>query len=185
MLQLKRSNFALLKPLKSGEDIGEFRLLLKDIDAIEKASANGEVIDDFDKGQERGAYEETGWAADGDCGKRNAIVIDEFNASQLTDEIQFSAHNVSLVPFGRQISQWHFDDRVRINLRIVNVIASFVDHEDVDFVAAWHTIANDSFAFARLAPRRDDDRQVFIVLVKTNQTVDFAVFAYLPITEIM
>lgn len=57
MLQVKRSNFALSKALQSAEDIGESRFLLEDIDAIEKASADGEVIDDFDKGQERGADE--------------------------------------------------------------------------------------------------------------------------------
>lgn len=60
MLQLKKINHSIgtrLEALQFGKNIGELRLFLKDIDAIEKASTNGEVINDFDKGQERGADE--------------------------------------------------------------------------------------------------------------------------------
>lgn len=50
-LQLK------LKSLQFRKNIRKFGGFLKDIDAIEKAGTNGEVIDDLDKREKRSAYE--------------------------------------------------------------------------------------------------------------------------------
>lgn len=83
----------------------------------------------------------------------------------LTDEIQFPAHDIALVPLGRQTGQRHFDDGIRVNLRIVDVVSGLMDHQNVDLVAARHTVTNDPLALACLAPRRDDDREVFVVFI--------------------
>lgn len=75
----------------------------------------------------------------------------------LTDEIQFASHNVAFVALGGQISQRNFNDRVRSHVGIEDVVASLVDGEDVDFVAARNAVADDALALPRLAPFGDNN----------------------------
>lgn len=60
-----------LKLLQFRKNIRKFGVrfggFLEDIDAIEKAGANGEVIDDLDEGEKRSAYEKPCRATDRDC----------------------------------------------------------------------------------------------------------------------
>lgn len=67
-----------------------------------------------------------------------------------TDKIQFAPDDVSLVPFGRKVGQRHFDDRVRINVWIVDVVTSFMNHKNINLAAAGHAVANDTFTLAGL-----------------------------------
>ena len=55
--------------LQFRKNIGEtdFRFFLKHINAIEQASTDGEVINDFDERKQRSTNEKTSWAANRDC----------------------------------------------------------------------------------------------------------------------
>lgn len=54
---LNRRLMLKLKSMQFRKNIRKFRRFFKDINAIEKASANREVIDDLDKGEKRSSYE--------------------------------------------------------------------------------------------------------------------------------
>lgn len=67
-----------------------------------------------------------------------------------TDKIQFAPDDVSFVPLGRKVGQSHFDDRVRINVGIVDIVTRFMNHKNVYLAAAGHAVTNDTLTLAGL-----------------------------------